>query len=37
VAAYAEAHPAFLLGAATIAALAALLTAAASTLTTARR
>ena len=37
VATYAEAHPAFLLGAATIAALAALLTAAASAVTTARR
>ncbi|TML01527.1 MAG: phosphatase PAP2 family protein [Actinobacteria bacterium] len=37
VATYAEEHPAFLLGAATIAALAALLTAAASVVTTARR
>jgi hypothetical protein len=37
VASYAEEHPAFMLGAATIAALAALLTAAASAVTTARR
>jgi membrane-associated phospholipid phosphatase len=37
VATYAEEHPAFLLGAATIAALAALLTAAASAVTTTRR
>lgn len=37
VASYAREHPAFLLGAATIAALAALLTAAASAVTTARR
>jgi membrane-associated phospholipid phosphatase len=37
VASYAEQHPAFMLGAATIAALAALLTAAASAVTTARR
>jgi membrane-associated phospholipid phosphatase len=37
IATYAEEHPAFVLGAATIAALAALLTAAASAVTTARR
>jgi membrane-associated phospholipid phosphatase len=37
IATYAEEHPAFMLGAATIAALAALLTAAASAVTTARR